>query len=376
MEVKILLYGLLATSGLYFLVILIITIGWYKIKGFVLPSRNINTTVSVVIAYRNESKQLPVLLNDLLKQNFPEQKLEIIMVNDHSTDESKKIVEEFLKKTNHLKLIDATAKGKKNALKEGVKIASGELIISTDADCRLPENWLLNITAFYEKEHPLVIFGPVVYERENNLKQKFFSLDFLSLVASGAGSAGIGLPLMGNGANIAFEKDLFLQSEKQIQKAIYTSGDDVFLMHYVYKKYGSEKIMFLKNKACIVKTKSPSNFKEFIEQRARWGSKAKGYELIWPLFVAFTVFFFNTLLVFSTLVGVFVPWLFIIFFLFVVFKYLTDLPLLIEFGNFAGKRSLISYLLPFEFIYPFYLVFAAVKGIFFPYKWKDRKNLK
>jgi cellulose synthase/poly-beta-1,6-N-acetylglucosamine synthase-like glycosyltransferase len=374
MSAKIFLYILSVAALLYFLVLLTFTLGWYRLKHFTASLRHFSSRISVVIAFRNESHNLHHLLESLCHQTYPTDMWEIILVNDHSEDNSVAIIEDF--QHQHpgcaVKLIQASGTGKKRAIHEGIAKATGNLIVSTDADCTFHKNWLVKMASFFEQEHPLLIIGPVVYDGEKGWLQKFFSLEFLSLVASGAGSAAANMPLMGNGANMAFGKDTFLEAGAEAQKQQYASGDDVFLIHYLSQKYGHHTVKFIKNKESIVRTPAPQSLNAFISQRARWGSKAKAYDLIWPLWVTFTVLVFNTLLAVAFVYAFVASWVWPVLVLFILLKYLIDLPLLHDFGGFANKGKLVRWLLPFEFIYPFYILIAAAKGLF-SYNWKGRK---
>lgn len=375
MTAKIFLYILSSGALLYLLVLLIITIGWFRLDTFTASLRRFSTKISVVVAFRNESQNLENLLNSLCRQTYPEELLEIVLVNDHSEDNGTDIVKQFRKQNtkNKIVLLEAAGKGKKKALHEGIQSATGNLIVTTDADCIAHKNWLVKLASFFEQEHPLLIIGPVVYAEEKGWLQKFFSLEFMSLVASGAGSAAAHLPLMGNGANMAFEKDTFLEAGAEAQKQQLASGDDVFLIHYLSRKYGRRTVRFIKNKETIIRTPAPENLKQFISQRARWGSKAKAYDLAWPLIVSFTVLIFNLLLAVSFVYGFYTPWFWTVFVLFVVLKFLIDLPLLKDFADFSDKNKLIALLFPFEFVYPFYILITATKGLFFSFDWKGRK---
>lgn len=376
MTARAFIYILAASALLYFIVILVFTIGWYRMKVFTASIRNFSTKTSIVVAFRNEEQHIENLLNSLMAQTYPRDLWEIVLVNDHSTDQGPGIIQRYISGKQKLKitLLNAAGQGKKQSLLEGVRFASGNLIVCTDADCIAGKNWLSSIVSFYEQEHPLLIFGAVVYEQGGNFLQKFFSFEFMSLVASGAGSGASGLPFMGNGANLAFERDAFLEAGAEAQKQEHASGDDVFLIQYLTQKYGSHTIRFLKNKASIIRTSPPGSFKEFMRQRIRWGSKARAYEQPWPIFVAFVVFTFNTLLVLCFLLGLMIPWVLSIFLLFVLLKLFIDLPLLQAFGEFSNNGKLLKYILPFEFIYPFYIPVAALKGLFFSYEWKGRKT--
>lgn len=126
----------------------------------------------------------------------------------------------------------------------------------------------------------------------------------------------------------------------------------------------------------MVFTQAPANVKEFINQRIRWASKAKGYKNSWAIFVSLAVFFFNFMLAVSLVAGVFKSWFLAIYVLFILFKFLLDFPLIYEFSGFANKKKFLALLFPFEFIYPFYIVFAAFSGLFSKFGWKGRKQLK
>jgi biofilm PGA synthesis N-glycosyltransferase PgaC len=369
---------LLSLSALWYMTILfVITAGWLKLKPFQIVQRSFHTRLSLVIALRNEAENLPALLNDIEQQTYPSDLWEILFVNDHSEDNSLNLLRAFQasRSKHNVRIIEAKGEGKKQALLEGIKQAEGTLIVSTDADCRLPQSWLTRMVSFYEQNKPIMILGLVAYRDEQNLLQNLFSLDFLSLVASGAGSMAMHLPLMGNGANLAFEKDAFLEAGAEAQHQHYASGDDVFLIHYLFKKYGKQSVQFLKNKESIITTPPPRRWCDFIQQRIRWGSKAKGYQLLWPLQVALAVFLLNTLLVLTLAISFVVPWFLFIFIVFIFLKFLIDLPLMQSFSEFSNKRNLIKYLFPFEILYPFYIVYAAWMALFSTYEWKGRKSL-
>lgn len=377
MNTKILLFALSFSAVLYLLIILVFTSGWHRLKSFSLSHRHQYTPLSVVVPFRNEAFVLKTLLKALLLQTYPAELLEIILVNDHSEDDSKTIVEKIIteNKAQNIRLIDSAGKGKKSALREGINAAAGTLIVTTDADCIPHKSWLSGLVALYEEKQPRLILGPVVYENEISLLQKLFSLDFISLVASGAGSAGVGLPFMGNAANLTFEKQIYLEAEVNAMKTGFASGDDVFLIHYVKRRFGRKAIVFIKNKETIVRTPPPTNLKAFLAQRIRWGSKARAYTQPWALLVSFAIFIFNFLLTAILISSLFIPWLLIIYALFVLLKFFIDLPLLYAFSRFAGKRKLLSFVLPFEAVYPLYITYVAIRGLF-PFDWKGRKLSK
>jgi len=373
-----LVYYLLVLSALgYLIIILSLTIGWFRIKRFTGQLSEPLVAVSVVVAVRNEEAKILKLLRCLAEQDYPESNFEVIVVNDHSEDKTREIVEAFISvnPSGNIKVIDAGTEGKKNALSDGYNIASGELVLTTDGDCEMGPKWISRIVAFYQSTNASLIVAPVIYRGEKGIFQQFFSLDFMSLVASGAGSVGLGKPIMGNGANLAFEKEI-LRSYKSNEKDQHASGDDVFLIQHLAKAKGLKPIHFIRDPEAIVYTSPPSSANSFFRQRIRWASKTRAYQSVWAIVVAMVVFLFNTMLVISLLAGFIKPWMVAIFILFIIFKYLVDLPLLYEFTGFVNKRKRMIFLPVFELIYPFYILVSAIIGLFFRFEWKGRKGLR
>jgi len=373
MEVKYFLFLLFAVAVLYMLLVFAFTEGWNRLENKPFSPRALSTRLSVVIPFRNEGENLLKLLRALLLQSYPSGLCEFVFVNDHSDDKGPERLEQFIseQKLRNVRVILSGGQGKKAALRTGIQEAKGQLMVTTDADCFPLRSWLTGLVTFYEEKHPRLILGPVIYTGEKTWLQKLFSLDFISLVVSGAGSAGLGLPFMGNAANMAFEKQVYLDADADALQSGFASGDDVFFIHYIRRKYGRKAITFIKNEEVIMRTPPPENLKAFLLQRIRWGSKARAYTQPWALFVSYLIFVFNFLLVVLLVAGLFVPWFFVIYGLFIVMKTIVDFPLLFAFARFSGKRHLLPFVFPFEIVYPLYIIFVAFRGLF-PYRWKNR----
>ena len=371
-------WALIVSAVGYFIVMLIITIGWFRIKRFNNQVTSPVVNVSIVVAVRNEEKNIEQLLKNIFSQDYPPENFEVIIIDDHSEDFTRKIIGKFRKdnKVRNIVLGKPEGTGKKTALAHGIELAVGELIITTDGDCEMGEQWLNRMVAFYQQDQPILTIGPVVYNHGKGLLNKFFSLDFLSLVASGAGSAGAGKPMMGNGANLMFNRKAVNEINKNTTGNKFASGDDVFLIHKIVKEKGNGAVQFIKDPQALVYTEAPSTVNAFFKQRIRWASKAKGYRAGWPVIVALAVLFFNLMLVITFAGGFYKSWIFAIFFLFIILKYLFDFPLINEFSNFVNRRPLKRYLPLFELIYPFYIVFVSVISLFFKYEWKGRSGLR
>lgn len=372
--VSLIYYLLVGSALLYFVVLAAITFGWFRLKRFEGQLSEPYVLVSVVVAIRNEEADILRLLHSLKNQDYPRSNFEVILINDHSEDKTVEVIESFLAvdPTGNFKLMHATGEGKKNALSEGRNIAKGKLILTTDGDCEMGSKWISRMVSFYQENKPTLIIGPTIYNQGKCFCQHFFSLDFMSLVASGAGSSGIGKPMMGNGANLAIENESLTEIEEGKKHA---SGDDVFLIQHLVKTKGAKSVQFIRDPDALVYTKSPSSINEFLKQRTRWASKAGSYKSVWAIVVAVSVFLFNAMLVITLISGLLKSWMVVIYGLFILFKMLVDLPLLNEFSRFANRRKSIWFLPLFELVYPFYIFYTAITGLFFRYEWKGREGL-
>lgn len=348
--------------------------------GLTILSRNYNRDailrqakkVSVLIAARNEGKNIEKLLQSLYNQTFDKENFEVIIVDDHSDDDTFGISESF--KVSHpemsLKLLKATGSGKKQAISQALHAADNEVVIVTDADCELPAKWIEKMLAFYIAKDLKMLLGPVLLSPADTLFEKLQVLEHMSLIASTAGSAAIGMPVMCNGANMMYDRKSALNVEKDRTDMKLASGDDMFLMEQFIARYGSKAIGFFLNREVIVKTATMPNLKAFFRQRTRWTSKTKAYTNWKIIATALTVFLFNLSIVFFFVAGFFMPVFWAFYVLYVIMKTLIDYPIIRRISAFMKQKKLKFWTLPLEFIYPFYVVFTAIAGMFTKVRWK------
>ena len=355
-------------TALYLICIAAFTFGLFNLKErFHSINKNNLVKVSVLIAARNEEKNIEKLLESLKKQSFPKELFEVIIVNDHSTDNTDEIINDFINKNKELdvKLLKAEKTGKKHAISQALHSAINELIIVTDADCVLNDLWIESIVGFYQEEKCKMILAPVLLSPAENLFEKMQVLEHLSLIGSTAGSASIGFPVMCNGANMAYERKAALEVEKFRKDFDIPSGDDMFLLEQFVKCYGHNNVKFLLSKSAVVKTKTCKTIKDFFRQRRRWVSKTKSYTSWKVIVTALIVLFFNLSIISLLVSSFFVPALWSIYILLTLLKFFIDLPLLKNITNFMNQGSLLKWVLPLEIIYPFYVVFTALSGTIF-----------
>ena len=370
---QILLNIVLIISALYLICIISFTYGLYNLKErFFTFNKKSDVKVSVLIAARNEDKNIEKLLKSLYNQSFEKELFEVIIIDDHSDDDTFSIIEDFSKtyKDFNLKVFKADNKGKKFAISQALHLAENELVLVTDADCILKSSWIESIVDFYQKENCKMILAPVLLSPANTFFEKIQVLEHLSLIGSTAGSAAIGFPVMCNGANMAYEREAALEVEKYRKDFNIPSGDDMFLMEQFVKNYGHKNVRFLLSKSAIVKTKTCKTIAEFFRQRRRWVSKTKSYTSWKIIATALIVLFFNLSIISLFVSALFNPALWIYYFLLTFFKFLIDYPLLKHITTFMNQGNLLRWSLPLEFIYPFYVVFTAVSGMLINVKWK------
>ncbi len=349
---------------IYILVIIRFYRSWRKTPDFsASDDASARPFVSVIIPVKNGERSIPELLTGLRNQDFPEDRREFIFVDDHSGDRSLTLLQEEGGTVPGLRILttEEGKGGKKEALLTGVKDAHGKLIITTDADCVHKVSWLRLMAEFYVTSKARLISAPVRMSPATGLFRRFQALEFASLTGTGASSFLGGSPVMCNGANLAFEKDLFNEAFDHIHPSIPT-GDDIFLMLFTKKKYpGSAR--FLKNPGAIADTLPAENIRSFFRQRVRWASKAGLYRDPGIIFLSFLVLLFNVSLILLLASG-FIHWQALIVLLVLFFiKSVADYLFLKQICRFYRQDKLMKIFVPSQLIYPFYIVIVAVAGL-------------
>jgi glycosyltransferase involved in cell wall biosynthesis len=137
--------------------------------------------ISVVVAARDEEKNITHCIQSLLKQDYPVDKYEILIVDDFSTDKTAELIKKFEASGANLKYLSSTAKRhekiivsyKREAIQTGINASKGKYILLTDADCILPPSWITTFSEQFIKENCVFIGGPVVVSDKNPNLYKF-----------------------------------------------------------------------------------------------------------------------------------------------------------------------------------------------------------
>ncbi|HTE08003.1 MAG TPA: glycosyltransferase, partial [Flavitalea sp.] len=211
--------------------------------------------VSVLVAVRNEEETLPVLFTALAAQDYPKTLLQLIFIDDHSTDRSGDLLEGFSQQRENLLVLRLPEglESKKKAIEAGIQAASGELIITTDADSVQPQTWISTIVACYSSTEGKFIAAPVKMKARWSLLGIFQTLDFITLQGITGAAVSKGMHALCNGANLAYTREAFLEVGGFEGVDQLPSGDDVFLMQKVFRVYPTG-VRYLKSPLATVET--------------------------------------------------------------------------------------------------------------------------
>jgi cellulose synthase/poly-beta-1,6-N-acetylglucosamine synthase-like glycosyltransferase len=363
---------------LYIILIFGFRTGWNNYPEYntdLQPEKKVS--VSVIIAFRNELPHLRFLLEDLGKQELDSELFEVILCDDASDDGSGELAALYCLNRIRYTYCRCEGEGKKNAVGTGIKASINDIIVLTDADCRVGSKWLSTIVSFYESHNPGMVIGLVDTCKGQGFAGSLLNMEFLSLTGSGAAAAINGNPLFCSGANLSYRKSMFSRyGDPLFDKVV--SGDDTFFMHRIKKNLesgsvGDEKIMVLKSRSSVVTTKPVRNFREFMDQRSRWSSKSIRYKDRDTVFTALLVYVFNSIIIISAafaFTSVAYIWF---FFLLLLLKAFTDYLFLKDVMLFFGKKIHLPVFAAGELIYPFYAVLIPLKALASGFKWKGRK---
>lgn len=365
---------LVLTGTAYTLFILLSWRGWKMIKLFKVTCDAFNTRVSIIIPVRNEEENILHCLNAINQQSYPKNFTEVIVVDDHSDDRTAALVKNWITSNPlNVKIISSEDfTGKKYALNEGIKNATGEFIVTTDADCTVEGDWLSTLVSYYEKYSPSLICGIVATRQENKSLSAFQSLEQAGFTAIGAAGIYFRQPLLCNGANLAYPKKIFEETGGYNISAEAASGDDTFLMFRIAKK-DPGAVHFLKSKEAVVYTGSAATFKDFLNQRKRWGSKVLRQRNFTSALVVLIVFLFHLFLVVSIILAFTAKLNWQLPVLFFALKIISESLLLNSVLSFADKKNLRQYIFLSQLMYPFYIVVASLLSQTGKYTWKKRK---
>ena len=325
-------------------------------------------TVSIVVAARNEEKNIIPCLKSLNNLVYPENKIEILVVDDASTDGTGSMIKDFIKEKPLFKMLrldenqSGKLKGKVRAMAEGIKISAGEIILTTDADCDVNPLWAKTIASYYVGNVGVV--NGFTSQTVNGSFSGMQAIDFIYLLFIAAGTINLGKPVSCIGNNMSFSKKAY-EETGGFENLPFSVTEDFLLLNSIHrlKKY---EIFYPLNQDSLVISKPASNLRELFNQKKRWAVGGKDapalgiFLMLWSfltnLFLLLTPFFFSA------------AWLYL-----ALFKIAIDFFVLLPVHQRLGLQKNLKYFPVFQIYYIIYVLVLPFAVLFNKkVKWKDR----
>jgi cellulose synthase/poly-beta-1,6-N-acetylglucosamine synthase-like glycosyltransferase len=354
---------------------------WFlKVKPFK-PSAGLDPSIffTVIIPARNEEDQIGKCLQSVLNQNYPQHLFEVIVADDYSTDNTAAIVSNIKNEHKNVQLLEIEKlleknqlnSYKKKAIELAIQQAKGEWIVTTDADCIVTKDWLYNFSNFIQHNNSVFVAAPVKFTNTGSFVSIFQCLDFMSLQGITAASVNAGFHTMCNGANLAYNKQVFYEvgGFKGIDNI--ASGDDMLLMHKIYSGY-KDKVHYLFSQQSIVTTLPMETWKAFFNQRIRWASKADKFEDKRIMYVLIFVYFFNLFFLLLPFAAIWSNNIGLYWLIMLAAKTMIDFRFMIPVAKFFNEEKLLWW---FPVMQPFHIAYTIIAGWlgkFGKYSWKGR----
>jgi len=375
------MWATIGLSIIYVILILWLLAGLLKESELDLTKMEPKTSFSIIIPFRNESKNLLPLLESIVKIQYPKQLFEVLLIDDESTDNSVRIIEHFCSKlegSEQLKIRilsnkRTSASPKKDAISMAIDEATNSWIITTDADVIAPPLWLESYHTMIELNNPKMVCGPVTYSSNKSFVQSYQVFDSLSLQAVAMGSFANANPLLCNGANMGYKKDAFKALNGFQGNTHIASGDDIFLLEKFKKAYPKD-IYFLKTDMATVTTKPQNSWSSLVNQRVRWASKTSQQKSSVTKAIGLLVFITNIWMIVGAILTIFTARFLETYLLFLILKFVVDISLTMACASFFRKKiRSMSFLLNW-LLYPIITTIVVFKSFTGTYRWKDRNH--
>lgn len=256
------------------------------------PRTDHQPPASIVVAARDEAEALATLLPALFDQRYPD--YEVIIVDDRSTDATPRLLNEWQQREPRLKTlrIDDLPPGrspKMHALDQGIAVSRGELLLLTDADCRVPPTWIAATAAVFTSDVGAAIGYVDLEATHDTLFEKVQAFDYFTMMAMTAGATQFGHPLGGAGANLAYRRAAYDAVGGFAVMPAGAVADDMLLIQRVLNQT-DWRVAFCDDPLAFIATAAEPSLRQLLDQRARW--MAGGQEVLHqnvPLLVASSI---------------------------------------------------------------------------------------
>jgi cellulose synthase/poly-beta-1,6-N-acetylglucosamine synthase-like glycosyltransferase len=240
-------------------------------------NKNYCPFVSLIICAKDEEEIIESCIKSVLNLKYPAEKLEVILVNDRSSDKTGEIMKSYTDEHAHLEYLEirestAGLKGKANALNQALKKARGEIIFTTDADINVNPLWIPEMLAYYDEGTGAVSSYSVI--KPDGFFSSLQSVDWLYMLSVACGGDGIGIPISCVGNNMSYRKNAY-DSVGGYERLKFSVTEDFRLLQAIHKKT-SYTTRFPLNKNTVNVTLPCPDFKSLIRQKKRWASGGLG----------------------------------------------------------------------------------------------------
>ncbi len=264
---------ILVSTAVYFLGLLAFVPG--VLRGVLRNSRIVKSddlpSISILICARNEEDAIEECLASLAALDYPSEKLEILIVDDRSTDRTPAILAAWQKDMPHLAVFITHEEengmcGKINALTQGLDVVKGDIILMTDADCILPRGWAKEHVSWYDADTGMV--SSMTSLQERNLFDKAHSLEMVQVLAMSMAAINCNIPVSVIGNNLSIRRQAYLELGGY-SNIPFSVTEDVALFQSVWrsKKW---KVKFKSNPDLGVVTHPPHDLTTWWRQKHRW----------------------------------------------------------------------------------------------------------
>ena len=302
-----------------FYTLLCISLGYYGVVLLLLRSSILNSnsktnsnnsiSVSVIVAVRNGTISLPILLNDFTQQTYSGE-MEFIIVDDESTDGTAKIIREYSEIYPTIKYMnsssgDSALSHKKRALDAGINYSSGEILLFTDVDCRVPNKWVQSMVSYFSADVDYVIGNSQTPDSVNWISS-FQQMDYLMLMSAACGSVNRNWYWSSTGQNQAYRKCVYDDCGGFTSLSKYLQGDDSLFLQICRRNIEQFKAVFVYEKDATVTCRKETKIISLLKQRIRWSGDARYMWKFNPVFFTMVVAtFLSNLLIMTSLILVF-----------------------------------------------------------------------
>ncbi|MDG5492794.1 glycosyltransferase [Psychroserpens sp. SPM9] len=330
-----------------------------------------NRAVSVIICAKNEAENLKLNLPYFIDQDY--ESFEIVLINDSSTDDTLEVMEAFKAQHNNLKIVNVKPVekfwgNKKYALTLGIKAASNNLLLFTDADCKpLSKHWITEMSAHFSNQ-TAIILGYGAYQK---IKGSFLNLiirfeTFMTAVQYFS-YAKIGWPYMGVGRNLAYKKELFFEANGFIDHIDKMSGDDDLFINQMATK---ANVAICVSKDSFTESLPKTTFKSWMLQKRRHISTAVHYKMKHKILL--TVFYVSQILFWllgSLLLAMLFQWKIVL--ALIILRFLIQYINLYLASKKLNETRLILFLPVLEIVLILFQFFIFIKNLSSkPHHWK------